>query len=56
MTQAKQCTVVITTHYIDEARGANVVSNLLHVINYWGKPEQLCFGKLTGASVIFYNA
>ena len=26
LTVAKQCTVVITTHYIDEARRANIVS------------------------------
>ena len=36
LTVAKQCTVVITTHYIDEARRANMVSqdmfsNLLYI-------------------------
>ena len=39
LTVAKQCTVVITTHYIDEARRANMVSqdifsNLLYINGY----------------------
>ena len=29
LTVAKQCTVILTTHYIDEARRANTVSQLL---------------------------
>ena len=28
LTVAKQCTVIITTHYIDEARRANTVSTI----------------------------
>lgn len=40
LTSAKQCTVVITTHYIDEARRANTVSYHKHqdvniIYCYW---------------------
>lgn len=35
LTVAKQCTVVITTHYIDEARRANTVSNNKCCVNMW---------------------
>ena len=33
LTVAKQCTVVMTTHYIDEARRANTVSQDMSVIH-----------------------